>query len=176
MSDPAVTIADMTDRARPPMQADALTTLTAWLDFYRATLIGKVEGLTGEQVREASVPPSSLTLLGLVRHLASVERNWFRQVLGGEDVPLLYPREPGTGHDGGFELGSADLTEARAAWEAEVARARRVVEEAGPDGTGSLGGNAVSVVWILTHVIAEYARHIGHADLLRERIDGSTGV
>lgn len=91
------------------MQADALTTLTAWLDFYRATLIGKVEGLTGEQVREASVPPSSLTLLGLVRHLASVERNWFRQVLGGEDVPLLYPREPGTGHDGGFELRSADL-------------------------------------------------------------------
>lgn len=176
MSDLAATITGMTDRAHPPMQADALTTLTAWLDFYRATLAGKCDGLTDEQLRTASVPPSSLTLLGLVQHLAAVERNWFRQVLGGEDVPPLHPREPGTGHDGGFELGSAGIVEARAAWEEEVGRAREVVEAAGPDGTGSLGGTAVSVVWILTHVIAEYARHVGHADLVRERIDGSTGV
>lgn len=176
MSDPADTIAGMTDRAFPPMQADALTTLTAWLDFYRVTLVGKCEGLTDEQLRSASVPPSSLTLLGLVQHLAAVERNWFRQVLGGADVPPLYPREPGTGHDGGFEPGDAGIAGARAVWEDEVAHARRVVAATGPDGTGTLDGHAVSVTWVLTHVIAEYARHTGHADLVRERIDGATGV
>ncbi|MEQ3537558.1 DinB family protein [Pseudonocardia tropica] len=166
----------MTDRAFPPLRADALTTLSAWLDFYRATLLGKCEGLTDEQLRTASVPPSSLTLLGLVQHLAAVERNWFRRVLAGEDVPPLYPRESGTGHDGGFEPGDAGIAGARAVWEEEVAHARRVVAAAGPEGTGTLDGNAVSVTWVLTHVIAEYARHTGHADLVRERIDGATGV
>ncbi|OLL76430.1 hypothetical protein Ae168Ps1_4846 [Pseudonocardia sp. Ae168_Ps1] len=165
-----------TERGIPPMQADPLTTLAGWLDFYRATLIGRCDGLTDEQLRRAPVEPSSLTLLGLVRHLAAVERNWFRTVLGGADLPPLHGREAGTGHDGGFELDGTGFAEALAAWEDEVAHARAVCAEAGPDGTGSLDGHEVSVVWVLTHVVAEYARHCGHADLIRERIDGRTGV
>ncbi|MEJ8278780.1 DUF664 domain-containing protein [Pseudonocardia spirodelae] len=166
----------MTDRAVPPMQADVLTTLGAWLDFYRATLLGRCEGLGEEELRTASVPPSSLTLLGLLQHLAAVERHWFRQVLAGEEVGPLYPRDPGTGHDGGLDLGPAGSVPARATWEDEVARSRAAVAAAGPGGTGLLDGHPVSVHWVLTHVIAEYARHAGHADLLRERIDGRTGV
>src|SRR4051812_15306763 len=89
----------------PPLQADERATLEGWLDFYRATLIGKCDGLTDDQLRSAALPPSSLTLLGLVQHAAEVERTWFRRVLLGEDAPALYPvtGEP-TGQDGGFDL------------------------------------------------------------------------
>ena len=178
LSDPGVTIGRMTttERGIPPMQADEQTTLLGWLDFYRATLIDKCEGLTEEQLRTASVPPSPMTLLGLVRHLAAVERNWFRVVLHGEDVGPLHARDSGTGHDGGFELDGDGFAEARAAWDAEVAHARAICAAAGPDTTGSLAGSPVSVPWVLTHMIAEYARHCGHADLIRERVDGRIGV
>ncbi|ANY06589.1 DinB family protein [Pseudonocardia sp. HH130630-07] len=165
-----------TERPTPPLQADPVTTLAGWLDFYRATLVGRCDGLTDEQLRAAPVAPSPISLLGLVRHLAAVERNWFRSVLAGEEIAPLHGREPGTGHSGGFELDGTGIAEARASWEEEVAHARRIVAAAGPAGTGSLDGHEVSLVWVLTHVIAEYARHCGHADLVRERIDGRTGV
>ncbi|CQD16410.1 hypothetical protein BN970_03489 [Mycolicibacterium conceptionense] len=88
----------------PPMNADERTTLESWLEFYRATLALKCQGLSDEQLRSASVPPSALTLQGLVQHAAEVERNWFRRVLTGEDAPPIFgPRDP-NGHDGGFEV------------------------------------------------------------------------
>jgi hypothetical protein len=167
-----------TDRAMPPLQADERTTLESWLDFYRATLVLKCDGLTDEQLRTTSVPPSPLTLLGLVQHMAEVERNWFRRVLLGEQVPPIHdPAADPTGPDGGFDLADGTTFDvARATWEGEVAQARVNCADRGLEQTSPFMGGHVSLRWIYNHMIAEYARHAGHADLLRERIDGVTGV
>lgn len=167
-----------TDRVTPPLKADERTTLGSWLDFYRATLAMKCGGLTDEQLRTASVPPSRLTLLGLVQHMAEVERNWFRRVLMGEQVPPIYDRQANpSGHDGGFDL-SEDISfeTAKTTWEGEIARARVNCSGRDLEQTSPFMGGAVTLRWIYTHMIAEYARHNGHADLIRERIDGTTGV
>jgi hypothetical protein len=167
-----------TDRAMPPLQADERTTLESWLDFYRATLAMKCDGLTDDQLRTSSVPPSPLTLLGLVQHMAEVERNWFRRVLLGEQVPPIYGRDARpAGPDGGFDL-VEDITAdiARATWESEIALARDNCSGRGLEDTSPFMGGQVTLRWIYTHMIAEYARHAGHADLIRERIDGATGV
>lgn len=172
------TIFAMTERAMPPLHADERATLAGWLDFYRATLAGKCAGLTEEQLRMAAVPPSPLTLQGLVQHLTEVERNWFRRVLTGEQVPPIYgsPDDPG-GHDGGFELsGDVSFETANATWQAEVARASANCAQHDLDHTSPLFGAEVTLRWIYSHMIGEYARHMGHADLIRERIDGATGV
>lgn len=162
----------------PPLQADARTTLESWLDFYRATLAMKCDGLTDEQLRATSVPPSPLTLLGLVRHMAEVERNWFRRVLVGEQVPPIYaPEGDLSGPDGGFDLADgATFDTARTTWEGEIAHARSNCSTRTLDDTSPFLGGQVTLRWIYTHMIGEYARHAGHADLLRERIDGATGV
>src|SRR3954464_8897586 len=114
-----------TERAMPPLQADERTTLESWLDFYRATLATKCDRLTDEQVRTA-LPPSPLTLLGLVQHMAEVERNWFRRVLLGEQVAPVYdPAADPNGPDGGFDVtDGATFATARATWDGEIARAR----------------------------------------------------
>ncbi|MDG3010602.1 DinB family protein [Rhodococcus sp. D2-41] len=166
------------ERLVPAMNADERTTLETWLDFYRATLMLKCDGLDGEQLRADSARPSELTLQGLVQHLAEVERNWFRRVLTGEDIAPIYPRRPqADGHDGGFELLDAvSFAAARAAWETEVAVARDNCSGRDLAGTSAFRGTQVSLRWIYIHMIGEYARHCGHADLLRERIDGTTGV
>jgi len=167
-----------TERPMPPLDADERTGLESWLDFYRATVALKCEGLTDEQARSASVPPSPLTLTGLVQHLAEVERNWFRRVLNGEDVPPVHggPTRP-EGHDGGFELaGTATLAGALAAWQEEIAVSRAVCAGRSLEDSAPFMGGEVNLRWIHHHMIGEYARHSGHADLLRERIDGSTGV
>jgi uncharacterized damage-inducible protein DinB len=160
------------------MNADERTTLEGWLDFYRATLHGKCAGLDDEQFRAASVPPSELTLLGLIQHAAEVERNWFRRVLTGEDVPPIFgPRDHPEGHDGGFEITAQSAPEtAIRIWQEEVRRARLNCAGRDLDQTSAFAGGEVSLRWIYTHMIAEYARHCGHADLIRERIDGATGV
>lgn len=161
----------------PPLQADERATLEGWLDFYRATLLAKCAGLSDEQLRAASVPPSPLTLLGLVQHMAEVERNWFRRVLLGEDAPPIHGPRTAEGHDGGFDVApDATLAGARATWEAEVAQARANCAGRGLDETSPFMGTQVTLRWIINHMIAEYARHAGHADLIRERIDGATGV
>jgi uncharacterized damage-inducible protein DinB len=166
------------DRLDPPLQAGEREMLSAWLDWHRATLAVKCEGLTDDQLRERSVPPSSLSLLGLVRHMADVERGWFRQVLSGEDVPDIYARtqDPDADFNGSS---SGDAAAAFAAWEAECELARTAVTAASSLDVLSTGltgrGHRVSLRWILVHMIEEYARHNGHADLLRERIDGVTG-
>jgi len=163
------------DRTDPPLEADERATLTAFLDFNRATLALKCDGLSDDQLRERAVPPSSLSLLGLVRHMAEVERNWFRPVLGGEPMTPIFA--PDMDWEAAFrEVGTADVAEAFRIWRAECDHARALVAAAPSlDVTGFRRSGYVSLRWVLTHMIEEYARHNGHADLLRERLDGSTG-
>jgi uncharacterized damage-inducible protein DinB len=162
----------------PPLNADERTTLESWLDFHRTTLAMKCDGLDDEQAATLSVPPSAVTLTGLVQHMAEVERNWFRRVLAGEAAPPIYdPEADPDGPDGGFDLAKdATLRDALATWRAEIARARELCASRALADTGRFAGHDVSLRWIYVHMIEEYARHNGHADLLRERIDGATGV
>ncbi len=164
------------NRIDPPYVADERTMLTAWLEWQRATLARKCAGLGAEDLRRRSVEPSTLSLLGLVRHMADVERGWFRRCLLGEDVPPLhYSRD---NPDGDFDdVDSADVGDAFARWEQECEAARHAISDTDYlDVTGTTrSGDIVSLRWILVHMIEEYARHNGHADLLRERIDGAVG-
>ncbi|MFJ5719944.1 DinB family protein [Streptomyces sp. NPDC093149] len=166
------------DRAMPPLDADERTSLTSWLDFYRATLAQKCEGLDDERLREASVEPSPISLLGLVQHMAEVERNWFRRVLAQEDAPPIFtPDADPSASDGGFDLAEgAGYDTALSTWQSEVERARANCAARSLDDTSPFMGGQVTLRWIYTHMIGEYARHCGHADLIRERIDGRTGV
>ncbi len=165
-----------TERTEAPFLADERATLTGFLDFQRATLAVKCEGLTGDQLRERAVPPSTLSLLGLVRHMAEVERNWFRPVLAGEPMSLIFA--PDMDWDAAFrDVDTADVKEAFGAWQAECDHARELVAAAPSlDVQGFRRSGYVSLRWVLTHMIEEYARHNGHADFLRERIDGTTGT
>ncbi|MFI9046234.1 DinB family protein [Streptomyces sp. NPDC053427] len=167
-------------RRIPPPRADERTTLESWLDFHRATLASKCAGLDDRQLRRAAAP-SPMTLLGLVQHLTEVERNWFQRVFAGHDVPPVY----GEGKGDGFELvPERGIDEALAVWRAEVARGRELIAGSSLEDSGELpareaahvGEPEVSLRWILVHMIEEYARHNGHADLIREGIDGVTGA
>lgn len=165
------------ERVGPPLTGDEREMLRAFLDYHRQTLAMKCDGLGDDDLRRASMPPSTLTLLGLVRHMAEVERTWFRRVINAEDIPLLWS------DDGDFQraydASAATRGEAFAAWEGEVAHARRIEREAASlDVTGyqDRWGQDVSLRLVMLHMIHEYARHNGHADLLREGIDGVTGA
>jgi len=164
-------------RDHPPVDADERTTLTAFLDFQRATLALKCDGLTDDQLRERAVPPSDLSLLGIVRHMAEVERNWFRPVLGGQEMATIFA--PDRDWEAAFrEVATAGVPEAFRAWQAECDHARALVAAVPALDTGGhrgRNGHWFSARWVLIHMIEEYARHNGHADLLRERLDGSTG-
>ncbi|QTZ94586.1 DinB family protein [Streptomyces auratus] len=166
------------ERVMPPLDADERTSLESWLDFYRSTLAQKCDGLEEHRLREASVAPSPITLLGLVQHMAEVERNWFRRILAQEAAPPIFENGAGPGtHDGGFDLAEgATYEKALAVWQAEIARARAHCATHSLDDTSPFMGGQVTLRWIYTHLIAEYARHCGHADFLRERLDGLTGV
>jgi len=167
------------ERAEPGLRAGERDMLTGWLDYHRATLALKCEGLTDDQLRERSVPPSGLSLLGLVRHMTENEQGWFRRRLLGEDLPPLYYSDEDP--DGDFnDTGSASGATVLRTWEQECAAARDAVASVPDlDALSKKGdrqtGEPFSLRWILTHMIEEYARHNGHADLLRERIDGATG-
>ena len=163
-------------RVDPPQTGSERETLTTFLDWHRATLELKCAGLTDDQLRLRSMPPSTLSLLGLVRHLAEVERSWFRRTIGGEDIGLVY--SDSWDFQACYDATGADVGEAFANWRAEVARAREI-ERAAPD-VETIGYRAdrdehFSLRWVLIHMIEEYARHNGHADFLREAIDGQTG-
>ncbi|MER5252563.1 DinB family protein [Streptomyces sp. NPDC002855] len=152
--------------------------LADFLSAQRTTLELKCAGLEAELALR-SVEPSTLSLLGLVRHLADVERRWFRRVLAGQDAALLFSTDANPDQDfDGARPEPHVIAEAWEAWRAEVAFADRFVAEA-PDldieGHDGWRGT-VSLRWVLIHMIEEYARHNGHADLLRERIDGAIGV
>jgi len=162
------------NRVDPPYVADERTMLENWLEYHRATLAVKCEGLSDAQLRERSVPPSSISLLGLVRHMADVEQNWFRRVLSLEDVPGHFWTPDN--EEGEFDdVDDASVTEAFDTWHAECANARDVAGRMALDDTGIRRGQPCSLRWVYIHMIEEYARHNGHADFLRERIDGATG-
>jgi len=152
--------------------------LDQWLDFHRATLLQKCAGLDDAQLRTASCPPSNLTLLGLVRHLTDVERGWFLRGVdrrSEDQVPPLYYSDEDP--EGDVEnLDSASTESVFSAYDEAVAQIRAAVATAGLDDTFSNGRTPCSVRWVYLHMIEEYARHNGHADLIRERIDGATGA
>jgi uncharacterized damage-inducible protein DinB len=158
-----------------PRTADERATLVAFLEWQRSTLARKCAGLTPEQLRRRSAAPSTLSLLGLIRHLTEVERGWFRRTLALEDVGDLYATEADPDADFN-DTDGAGVDETFAAWRSECERANQHIGRYQLTDEGrQRTGRAVSLRWILVHVIEEYSRHNGHADLLRERIDGATG-
>ncbi|ARE78451.1 DinB family protein [Streptomyces sp. NPDC059558] len=162
-------------RHQPVLVGDERATLTSILQWQRDTLMMKCAGLTEEQLRMKAVPPSGLSLLGLVRHLAEVERGWFRNVLAGEDVRGHFPKNE-AGEWTEFHVEDADVADSFRIWDQACERSREIVDAAESlDVTGDFGDRPYSLHYILTHMIEEYARHNGHADLLREVIDGATG-
>jgi hypothetical protein len=163
-------------RIAQPLVGDERTILTAALDWHRQTFELKCSGVPPERLSDKNIQPSGLSLHGLVRHLAAVERWWFRQQFAGEDVPMLYYSDDDPNQD--FDSLDGDPAEAFAVWRAECDRAREIVAQAASldqTGTRVSDGRPVSLRRMLVDMIAEYARHDGHADLLRERIDGATG-
>jgi uncharacterized damage-inducible protein DinB len=144
--------------------------LVGYLHDRRLTLQLKCADLDAAGMAQRSVPPSNLSLLGLVRHLAETERVWFRQVMAGQDAPAHYPDKS---EFDGVVADPAMVQEAWATWRSEVSFAEHFVDEA-PD-LGITGKNNTSLREVLVHMIEEYARHNGHADFLRERIDGRVG-
>jgi hypothetical protein len=156
---------------------DERSNLLEYLRAYRLTLRMKTDGLTPEQLATQSVPPSTLSLLGLVRHMAKVERDWFRRRAAGQDVARIYWSEQD--REEAFTGAVADPTvvaEAFAAWEREIAFAQAFVEEhTDLSETYEHHDDRISLREMLLHMVEEYARHCGHADLLRECIDGRTG-
>jgi uncharacterized damage-inducible protein DinB len=166
------------DRTDPSTTAPERDMLEQWLDFHRATLEMKYEGLTPEQLRQRSAPPSNLTLLGLVRHMAEVERGWFRYTFRGEKVPDLFCTEENPEADFN-DLESVSPDQALSMWHGECDYAREVFAAAALDEIAKeksqRTGKEFSMRWIMLHMIEEYARHNGHADLIREAIDGATG-
>jgi hypothetical protein len=164
-------------REPAPYIAGERQMLEAWLDFHRQTLLLKCGGLTAGQLRQRAAPPSKLSLLGLVRHMTEVERGWFRRRVAGEDVSFQYSSE--SDPDGEFDhVDSADAEQDLAAFVREIDLARRAAAGHGLDETfyHPQRGAQLNVRWVYVHMVEEYARHNGHADLLRERIDGAAGL
>ena len=163
-------------RQPPPLLAGERETLTAFLDWHRMTLELKCAGAPVDRLSDKGIPPSGLSLHGLVRHLAAVESWWFRLQFAGEDVPNLYYSDDDPDQD--FEALGGDFAEALEVWHAECRAAREIVANASSleqTGMRKRDGLPFSLRWLLVYIIAEYARHNGHADLLRERLDGRTG-
>jgi len=165
-------------RSEPPLVAGEREALAAWLDFQRETLLVKCSGLTEEQLKEHAVPPSGLTLLGLVRHMTDVERWWFRIHAANTDLPVRYWTDADPDADFN-DLGGADAAADLAAYRDEIGQARAAVRGKDLDEVVPSHGHHPERVrdirWIYVHMIEEYARHNGHADLIRESIDGLTG-
>lgn len=164
------------ERVDPPLVATELEMLNSFLDYHRATLLWKVSGVSEENLKRQAVPTSSLTLIGLVKHLAYVERTWFQHRFKGEDV---FDEWTTRDFDSGFGIGEAETAESIIQfYREENEKSRRIVESANLDDLSvkpRRNGDRVTLRWILFHLIEETARHNGHADLLREAIDGATG-
>jgi uncharacterized damage-inducible protein DinB len=166
-----------TERIGPSVTGGEREMLRAFLDYHRATLAMKCDGLDDEDLRRQSMPPSTLSLLGLVRHMAEVERTWFRRVISGEDIGLAWSDEGD--YQVAYDARGATRSESFAVWQSEVEHSRRI--EANAPSLDVLGHQArwnqdVSLRLVMIHVLLEYARHNGHADFLREGIDGIVGA
>jgi hypothetical protein len=170
-----VTLVPVVDRPdEPESNLGEQQLLLSWLEWHRATMVKKCEGLSASELGRRSCPPSDLSLLGLVRHLTEIERNYFAAWAGITDLPHYYSDED---PDGDFNLpdplDDSAVREAFDAWQAECERSRQIVSEAGSlDKTSERG---TPLRWITMYVLREYTRHNGHADLLRQAIDGATG-
>jgi uncharacterized damage-inducible protein DinB len=170
-------VAPPVERQEPARQSGERQALEEWLEFHRETLLGKCSGLTADQLKERAIPPSRLSLLGLVRHMTEVERWWFRMHADQQD--LQFPYDPGQDGADFEDLGSADAAANLDAYREELEAARSAVAGKSLDhvvpSRGDHPERTRDVRWIYLHMIEEYARHNGHADLIRERIDGETG-
>jgi Protein of unknown function (DUF664) len=164
---------ELNGRPDPPAVAGEKETLVGFLDFERATLRWKCDGLTPNQLATAAIEPSTLTLHGLVRHLTEVELGWFVGTFTDDQV--VYPYSSFERPDGEWELAGATYADDLRRYDEALARARAVIDDLDPGTIGNDKGRPCTLRWVLAHLIEEYARHNGHADLLRERIDGSTG-
>ncbi|MGR3933725.1 DinB family protein [Streptomyces sp. BRA346] len=165
-----------TDRPSPPLIAGERETLRGFLDFHRATLALKCDGLSDEELRQQSMSPSTLSLLGLVRHMAEVERTWFRIVVNREDIPLVWSDQ--RDYQVAYDATKATRAEAFDAWQREVEHARRIEREAESLDVvvhSERWGEDMTLRLVMIHVLLEYGRHNGHADFLREGIDGTVG-
>jgi len=172
------------DRVDPPLAADEAGTLLGFLQYQRDTLRWKCSGLTAEQL-STPLPPSSLTLGGLLKHMSVVEAGWLNQIFAGGVVRPSWLDEADPDDEGwSFTTAAGASPEQLFGWlDESIAVSDGVIADAlaTPEGLGSLSegrsddGQPFSLRWILTHLVEEYARHNGHADLIRESIDGSTG-
>jgi uncharacterized damage-inducible protein DinB len=161
-------------RVSEPITGAERPMLEGWLDWHRQTLLSKAAGLNADQLKRAAVEPSNLTLLGLIRHMSEVERSWFRTRAANETLDDLYCSEDNG--DGDFDdVAGADAESDHATYLAEIELARNAVADLPLEHEFILRSSPMSLRWVYLHMIEEYARHNGHADLLRERIDGVTG-
>jgi uncharacterized damage-inducible protein DinB len=170
-------VEDLVDprREEPTFLLAERAMLDGWLDFHRTTLLLKCEGLDDAARKARPVPTSLLSLHGLVRHMAEVERSWFcRTLLREPEAPPIW-YDPAVEDSEMFPLDDADWDADVATWMAEIRASRIATEKRELGDTGRRGGKSVSLRWIYLHMIEEYARHNGHADLIRELVDGSVG-
>jgi uncharacterized damage-inducible protein DinB len=164
-------------RIGPPHFGTEREMLRAFLDYHRATLAMKCEGLTDDELRRQSMPPSTLSLLALVRHMAEVERAWFQRVFEDGAAPMIWSAE--VDFQAAYDASASSRAEAFPIWEAEVANSRRIEREAASldlAGYQPRWEEQVSLRMVMVHVLLEYGRHNGHADFLREGVDGRVGA
>jgi uncharacterized damage-inducible protein DinB len=170
-------VEDLSDprRVEPPFLLDERDMLEQWLEFHRVTLLLKCEGLNDYQRKARPVASSKLSLHGLVRHMAEVERNWFiRVLLTRTDTPSIWADSTVDDSDL-VPLDAADWDADLAAWLQQCDRSRDAAANLSLEDTGVRHGQPCSLRWIYVHMIEEYARHNGHADLIRELVDGAVG-
>ena len=163
-------------RVDEPFAGDERNTLDGFLEWYRATLLHKCAGLTGHQLAERAAPPSNLSLVGLLRHMTEVERAWFRRRFAGEAIERVYVSDESP--DADFDDATAERAETDYAAflsELELARAATAAHVVEETFWHPRRQSAMSLRWVYVHMIEEYARHCGHSDLIRERIDGIVG-
>jgi uncharacterized damage-inducible protein DinB len=163
---------DEQGRPEPPMAAEPVEMVSAFLDFLRATLLWKIEGLSDEELRRP-MTPSGMSVLGIVKHSAYVERVWFRRIFRGEEI--VVPWREGD-PDADWRIESDETTEEIVRlYREEAERSRAIVAGASWEAKARHPDYEQTLGWILTHMVEEVARHCGHADILREAIDGATG-
>ena len=155
--------------------ADERTTLVTYLDYYRETFELKCAGVDPGHLSQRSSPPSTMSLHGLARHLAGVERWWFAINFAGLDLPMLYYSDDDPDQD--FDSLDGDPSEALSVWRTECERSRQIVAAADLSAVGAVERNgSYTLRWLVLRMITEYAQHMGHADFLREGIDGAVGA